>query len=87
VAGAAIAIELLSIIAANWDTIPERVKIGIDFTLVAPLSRAVACRERLGASWLRESDLSVVRAHARVDRAGRSSRSAQGQRWFRRGGT
>ncbi|MEY2935610.1 MAG: hypothetical protein RL033_6359, partial [Pseudomonadota bacterium] len=52
-AGVAIAIGIVSVIAANWDAIPGRAKIGLDLSVIAGLSYAFVWRERSGARWLR----------------------------------
>lgn len=51
----AIAVGLLSIVAANWDEIPARVKIGIDLALVAALGLGVWHWGRRGPGWARET--------------------------------
>ncbi|MEY4549855.1 MAG: hypothetical protein RL685_6050 [Pseudomonadota bacterium] len=59
-AGVAIAIGIVSVIAANWDAIPGRAKIGLDLAIIAGLSYAFVWRESLGARWLREAGLVVL---------------------------
>lgn len=59
-AGVAIAIGIVSVIAANWDAIPGHVKIGVDLAIVAALSYGFVWRERLGPPWLREAGLVVL---------------------------
>lgn len=56
----AIAVGLLSIVAANWDEIPGRVKIGIDLVLVAGLGFGVWHWERRGPGWARETAIVVL---------------------------
>lgn len=56
----AIAVGLLSIVAANWDEIPSRVKIGVDLGLVAALGLGVWQWERRGPGWLRETAIVVL---------------------------
>jgi uncharacterized membrane protein len=56
----AIAVGLLSIVAANWDEIPSRVKIGIDLLLVAGLGAGVWQWERRGPGWARETAIVVL---------------------------
>jgi uncharacterized membrane protein len=59
-AGAAIAIGIVSVIAANWDVIPGYLKIGLDLGVVAALCYAFVWREQLGPRWLREAGLVVL---------------------------
>ncbi len=59
-AGAAIAIGIVSVIAANWEAIPGRLKIALDLAVIAALSHAVVWREQLGPRWLREAGLVVL---------------------------
>lgn len=54
-AGLAIATGLLSIVAANWDEIPGRVKVGLDLALVAGLGAGVWQWDRRGPDWARET--------------------------------
>lgn len=56
----AIAVGLLSIVAANWDEIPSRVKIGVDLGLVAALGLGVWQWERRGPGWARETAIVVL---------------------------
>jgi uncharacterized membrane protein len=53
--GLAIAVGLLSIVAANWDDIPGRLKIGIDLILVAGLGVGIMRLERRGPTWALET--------------------------------
>jgi uncharacterized membrane protein len=57
--GLAIAIGIVSIVAANWDDIPGRVKIGIDLTLLAAGGVAVANSARW-PSWVHDTLLLVL---------------------------
>lgn len=59
-AGLAIAVGLLSIVAANWDVIPGRVKIGLDLALVAGLGAGVWQWDRRGPDWARETAIVVL---------------------------
>jgi uncharacterized membrane protein len=56
----AIAVGLASIVAANWDGIPARVKIGIDLALVAGLGAGVWQLDRRGPGWARETAIVVL---------------------------
>ncbi len=56
----AIAVGLLSIVAANWDEIPGRVKIGLDLGLVAAVGLGVWHWERRGPGWARETAIVVL---------------------------
>jgi uncharacterized membrane protein len=58
--GLAIAVGLLSIVAANWDEISGRVKIGLDLVLVAALGLGVWQWERRGPGWARETAIVVL---------------------------
>lgn len=53
--GLAIAVGLVSIVAANWDDIPGRAKIGLDLVLLAALGFGVWQWERRGPAWARET--------------------------------
>lgn len=59
-AGVAIAVGIVSVIAANWDAIPGQVKIGLDLAIIAALSYAFVWRDQLGPRWLREAGLIVL---------------------------
>src|SRR5688572_13623523 len=59
-AGVAIAIGIVSVIAANWDAIPGHVKIGLDLAIISALSYSFVWREQLGPRWLREAGLLVL---------------------------
>ena len=59
-AGLAIAIGIVSIVAANWDVIPGRAKIAIDLALVVGLSLAVVRLGRAGSVWARETAILVL---------------------------
>ena len=58
--GLAIAIGLVSIVAANWDAIPGRVKLAIDLAMVAGLGLGVLRLERDGPDWAHETGLVVL---------------------------
>lgn len=58
--GLAIAVGLISIVAANWDDIPGRLKIAIDIVLVAGLGGGVWWLEDRGPSWARETAIVVL---------------------------
>lgn len=58
--GLAIAVGLLSIVAANWDDIPGRMKIGIDLVLVAAVGLGAWQWERRGIAWARETAIVVL---------------------------
>ncbi len=58
--GLAVAIGLISIVAANWDAIPGRVKIGIDLAMLVGLSVGLLRLESRGPRWLSESALIVM---------------------------
>ncbi|MEZ4426377.1 MAG: DUF2157 domain-containing protein [Nannocystaceae bacterium] len=58
--GLAIAIGLLSIVAANWDEIPGGVKLGLDLALVGGLGYATARWHERGPSWAFETALLVL---------------------------
>ena len=55
--GLAIAVGVLSIVAANWDEIPGRLKIALDLFVVAGLGLGVWTLERRGPSWAYETAL------------------------------
>lgn len=59
-AGVAIAIGIVSVIAANWDVIPGPVKLGVDLAIISVLSYVFVWREQLGPHWLRDSGLVVL---------------------------
>lgn len=59
-AGVAIAVGSVSVIAANWDAIPGQLKIGLDLAIISALSYAFVWREQLGPPWLREAGLVVL---------------------------
>jgi uncharacterized membrane protein len=59
-AGLAIAIGLVSIVASNWDAIPGRVKIAIDLTLVVALGSGVVRLEQRGPRWVSEAAILVL---------------------------
>jgi uncharacterized membrane protein len=56
----AIAVGLLSIVAANWDDISAPLKIGLDLLLVAALGLGVWQWERRGPGWARETAIVVL---------------------------
>lgn len=56
----AIAVGLVSIVAANWDEIPSRMKIGVDLLLVATLGVGVWHWERRGTGWARETAIVIL---------------------------
>lgn len=58
--GLAIAVGIVSIIAANWDAIPGRLKIGIDLALVAGLGYGVRHWEGRGPAWARETSILIL---------------------------
>jgi uncharacterized membrane protein len=58
--GLAIAIGIVSIVAANWDAIPGRVKVGVDLALVLTLGLAVVWLEEHGPAWAREVAIVVL---------------------------
>ncbi|HEY5960718.1 MAG TPA: DUF2157 domain-containing protein, partial [Polyangiaceae bacterium] len=58
--GLAIAIGIVSIVAANWDAIPGRVKIGIDLAALLTFGIAFAHGSNKWPSWLRETALLVL---------------------------
>lgn len=58
--GLAIALGLLSIVAANWDEIPGRVKIAVDMVMVAGLGYGVWHWERRGPAWAFETAVVVL---------------------------
>ncbi len=58
--GLAIAIGIVSIVAANWDVIPGRVKIGVDLALVLALGVAVVWLEERGPAWAREVAIVIL---------------------------
>lgn len=58
--GLAIAIGIVSIVAANWDAIPGRLKIAVDLLLVAGLGYGVVHWHRRGPSWARETSILVL---------------------------
>lgn len=58
--GLAIAIGVVSIVAANWDDIPGRVKIGIDLLLLAGAGVAIALGSARWPSWVRDVSLLVL---------------------------
>jgi uncharacterized membrane protein len=58
--GLAIAVGLVSIVAANWDDIPAGVKIAIDLVLVAAVGGAVWWWEQRGPEWARETAIVVL---------------------------
>lgn len=58
--GLAIAVGLVSIVAANWDDIPGRMKIAIDLVLVAGLGGGVWWLESRGPDWARETAIGVL---------------------------
>jgi uncharacterized membrane protein len=62
--GLAIAVGLLSIVAANWDEIPARLKIGLDLALVGALGLGVWQWDRRGPGWARET--AIVALHGLV---------------------
>jgi uncharacterized membrane protein len=62
--GLAIAIGLVSIVAANWDAIPGRVKIGFDIALLLGLGQAVATWDRQGR--ILERDIGILVLYAAV---------------------
>jgi uncharacterized membrane protein len=55
--GLAIAVGIVSIVAANWDDIPGRVKIGIDLSLLGAGGVAIAHSSARWPTWLREAAL------------------------------
>jgi uncharacterized membrane protein len=58
--GLAIAVGIVSIVAANWGAIPGGVKIGIDLVLVAGVGGLVWWLEERGPSWARETAIVVL---------------------------
>lgn len=57
--GLAIAIGVVSIVAANWDDIPGRVKIGLDLVLLAAGGIAIGWGNARWPTWVREAVLLV----------------------------
>lgn len=55
--GLAIAVGVMSLVAASWGDIPGRVKIGVDLALVAGLAAAVWRWDRVGPTWAREAGI------------------------------
>ncbi len=55
--GLAIAVGVMSLVAAHWGGIPGRVKIGVDLALVAALAAAVYRWDRVGPTWAREAGI------------------------------
>jgi uncharacterized membrane protein len=60
VAAFAMAIGLLSIVAANWDEIPAALKLGVDLGLLGALGYAVARLQTRGPAWLAEAAIGVL---------------------------
>lgn len=58
--GLAMAIGLVSIVAANWDVIPGRLKLALDLGGVAALSYGVLRWIEGGRAWLRETGILVL---------------------------
>ncbi len=60
VAGLAIAVGIVSIVASNWDGIPGRAKIGIDLVLLVAVAAGVWEWDRRGIAWARETAIVVL---------------------------
>lgn len=58
--GLALAIGVVSIVAANWDIIPGRVKLALDLACVAGLAYVVWRGIRQGHTWLRETGILLM---------------------------
>lgn len=58
--GLAMAIGLVSIVAANWDIIPGRMKLALDLACVAAVGYGVLRGIREGRTWLRETSILVL---------------------------
>jgi uncharacterized membrane protein len=58
--GLAMAIGLVSIVAANWDIIPGRLKLALDLACVAAVGYGVLHGMRRGRPWLRETSILVM---------------------------
>jgi uncharacterized membrane protein len=56
-AGLAMAIGLVSIVAANWDEIPAAAKLALDLLLLAGLGSGVVALRQRGAVWLSEASI------------------------------
>jgi uncharacterized membrane protein len=59
-AALAIAVGVVSMVAANWDAIPGRLKLGVDLLLLAALGQAVARRGGRAPGWFREAATLVL---------------------------
>lgn len=59
-AGLAIAVGIVSIVAANWDGIPGSVKLGADLVLLAAVGAGVWEWDRRGITWARETAIVVL---------------------------
>lgn len=55
-----IAIGIVSIVAANWDAIPGRLKIGVDLLLLAGLGAGVVALDRRGSGWVVDTAIVVL---------------------------
>lgn len=58
--GLAVAIGVVSIVAANWDEIPAWTKLGVDLAVVAALGLWLVRARESAAGWLRETGVLVL---------------------------